>query len=55
MPAPMVAEALALVGGIARDADVVGLTITEFAPANEADAIKGSEVIAMLCEAATAQ
>lgn len=43
-------DAIALVGRIAREADVVGLTITEFAPSNDNDARKGSHVIAQLCE-----
>ena len=46
-------EAISLVGRIAREADLVGLTVTEFAPANEAEAREGSKVIARLCEAAT--
>jgi len=45
-------DAIALVGRIARDADVVGLTVTEFAPSDENEARKGSQVIARLCEAA---
>jgi arginase len=45
-------DALALVGRVARDADLVGLTLTEFAPADEDEARKGSQVIARLCEAA---
>ena len=45
-------DAIALVGRIAREADLVGLTITEFAPSNADDAGKGSQVIARLCEAA---
>ncbi|TPG05875.1 arginase family protein [Rhodanobacter glycinis] len=45
-------DAIALVGRIAREADVVGLTITEFAPSDENEARKGSQVIARLCEAA---
>jgi len=44
--------AIALVGQIAREADVVGFTVTEFAPADEDEARKGSQVIARLCEAA---
>ena len=44
-------EAVALVGRIARDTDVVGFTITEFAPSNEEEAREGSKVIARLCEA----
>lgn len=45
-------EAIALVRRIARAADLVGLTITEFAPADEEEARAGSQVIARLCEAA---
>jgi arginase len=48
-----VEEAIALVSRIARGSDVVGLTITEFAPANEEEAREGSKVIAGLCEAVT--
>ena len=44
-------EAIALVSRIAREADVVGLTVTEFAPSNEEEVRKGSKVIARLCEA----
>lgn len=44
-------EAIALVSRIAREADVVGLTITEFAPSNEEEAREGSKLIARLCEA----
>jgi len=47
-------EAIALVGCIAREADVVGLTVTEFAPADEDEVREGSRVIARLCEAALA-
>ena len=46
-------DAIALVRRIAREADVVGLTITEFAPADEDEAREGSRVIARICEAAT--
>ncbi len=46
-------DAIALVRHIARQADVVGLTITEFAPANEDQAREGGKVIARICEAAT--
>lgn len=46
-----VEDAIALVGRIAREADVVGLTVTEFAPADENEAREGSRVIARLCEA----
>lgn len=45
-------DAIALVGRIAGEADLVGLTVTEFAPADEDGARAGSEVIARLCEAA---
>ncbi|HEX7802640.1 MAG TPA: arginase family protein [Pseudoxanthomonas sp.] len=44
-------DAVALVGRIARGADVVGLTVTEFAPSNEEEVREGSKVIARLCEA----
>ena len=44
-------EAIDLVSSIAREADVVGLTVTEFAPSNEEEAREGSKVIARLCEA----
>ncbi|NUO74607.1 MAG: arginase family protein [Lysobacter sp.] len=44
--------AVALVADIARRADLVGFTVTEFAPANEGDAEAGSRVIARLCDAA---
>ncbi|HYZ47652.1 MAG TPA: arginase family protein [Sphingomonas sp.] len=50
-----VREALALVERIARESDVVGLTVTEFAPADAAAAREGSSVIAQLCEAAASQ
>lgn len=45
-------DAVALVGRIAKNADLVGLTITEFSPATDADAQGGAKVIARLCEAA---
>lgn len=45
-------DAVALVGRIAQEADLVGLTVTEFSPANEGEARGGSKVIARLCEAA---
>ena len=48
-------EAVALVGRIARDADLVGLTVTEFSPATDEEAREGSKVIARLCEAAVRQ
>lgn len=47
-----VEDAIALVSRIAREADVVGLTVTEFAPSDENEAREGSRVIAKLCEAA---
>lgn len=46
-----IADAIALVRRIAASADVVGLTITEFAPADEDAAREGSAVIAALCDA----
>ncbi|UXI67001.1 arginase family protein [Tahibacter amnicola] len=46
--------AIALVSRIARQADIVGLTITEFAPADADAAREGSRVIAQICDAATA-
>lgn len=45
-------EAVALVRRIAREADVVGLTVTEFSPAGDDEAREGSKVIARICEAA---
>ena len=48
-------DAIVLVGDIAQNADLVGLTITEFSPATEDDARAGSEVIAWICEAALGQ
>ena len=47
--------AVALVGRIAQNADLVGLTITEFSPANEDGAREGSKVIARLCQAAVGE
>lgn len=44
-------EAVGLLERIARQTDVVGLTVTEFAPADEAQASEGGRVIARLCEA----
>ena len=44
--------AIALVSRVAREADLVGFTVTEFAPADEDEAGEGSKVIARLCEAA---
>jgi len=46
-----VEEAIALVDRIARRADVVGLTVTEFAPCDEDEAREGSAVIARICAA----
>lgn len=46
-----VEEAVGLLDSIARQADVVGLTVTEFAPADEDQASEGGSVIARLCEA----
>ncbi|BDU16498.1 arginase family protein [Lysobacter auxotrophicus] len=48
-------DAIALLRRIALDADVVGLTITEFAPADDDEARAGAEVIDALCEAAGAR
>ncbi|HEY4145780.1 arginase family protein [Pinirhizobacter sp.] len=48
----LINDAMALVGRVARDADIVGLTVTEFAPANDDEAREGSKVIARLCQAA---
>jgi arginase len=45
-------DAIALVERFARDADIVGFTVTEFAPSNDDEAREGSRVIARLCEAA---
>lgn len=45
-------DAVSLVRRISQEADVVGLTVTEFAPADENAAREGSKVIARLCEAA---
>lgn len=45
-------DAIALVTRIARETDLVGLTITEFAPNDDAEAQAGSAVIARICEAA---
>ena len=44
-------QAIALLSRIAREADIVGLTITEFAPSNAEEAREGSKVIARICEA----
>lgn len=51
---PSVADAVALVRRLAIANDVVGMTITEFAPASDAAAAQGSAVIERLCEAAQA-
>ena len=48
-----VAAALALVRRIAAQADLVGLTITEFAPTNEEEARHGAVVIEQICRAAS--
>lgn len=48
-------EAVVMVKRISREADLVGLTITEFSPANDEDARAGGKVIARLCEAAIGQ
>lgn len=47
-----VQEAVDLVGCIARQAEVVGFSVTEFAPSDEDQAREGSRVMARLCEAA---
>ena len=47
-----VQEAVDLIGCIARQAEVVGFSVTEFAPSDEDQAREGSRVIARLCEAA---
>ncbi|MET1161767.1 MAG: arginase family protein [Pseudoxanthomonas sp.] len=44
-------DAIALLRRIAREAEVVGFTVTEFAPADDEEAREGSKVIARLCEA----
>jgi arginase len=49
-----VERAISLVSRIAREADLVGLTVTEFAPVDDAAAREGSLVIRRLCEAAIA-
>ncbi|MBA3666932.1 MAG: arginase family protein [Sphingomonas sp.] len=46
-----VEDAISLVHRIARESDVVGFTVTEFAPANDQDAQEGSKVIERLCDA----
>jgi arginase len=47
-------RAIDLIAGIAAQADMVGLTITEFAPANQRGAREGQAVIERICKAATA-
>ena len=47
-------EAIALVRRVSQQADIVGLTVTEFAPADEDEARAGGQVIARICEAAMA-
>ncbi len=47
-------DAVALVGRIAREADLVGFTVTEFAPADDDEARVGSRVIERLFEAVAA-
>ena len=47
-----VEDGVGLVRTLSKACDLVGLTITEFAPANAADAVEGSRVVARLCEAA---
>jgi len=46
-------DAVELVRRLAREANIVGFTVTEFAPTDDGAARDGSEVIALLCEAAT--
>ncbi|KGB56130.1 Arginase precursor [Sphingopyxis sp. LC81] len=48
-------DAVALVRRIATAGDLVGLTITEFAPADQDQAERGSRMIARLCAAALGQ
>ena len=47
-----IGEAIALVRRIAGESEIVGFTVTEFAPASDLDASEGSKVIARLCAAA---
>ncbi len=47
-----VAEALAMLRAVAGSATLVGLTVTEFAPADATAAAQGSQVLRQLCEAA---
>lgn len=44
---------LSLVRDLGRSGSLVGLTITEFAPVDQAAAENGSEYLARLCEAAS--
>ena len=48
-----VAAALALVRRVATEADLVGLTVTEFAPADADEARRGAVVISQICQAAS--
>jgi arginase len=48
-------KAVEVLGRIADEADVVGLTITEFGPKTDADAKEGGTVIARLCEVVAAR
>jgi arginase len=45
-----IATAVSLLQRIAKEGDIVGLTFTEFAPANEVDARSGSHTISSLCD-----
>jgi arginase len=45
-------DSITLIERIARHGDLVGMTITEFAPANDEGASQGADVIRRLCEAA---
>jgi arginase len=47
-------DAAMLLARIASEADVVGLTVTEFAPSNAEEVREGSKLIARLCEAVIA-
>jgi arginase len=44
-------DAVALIARIAHEAEVVGFTVTEFAPSNEEGVFEGSKVIARLLDA----
>jgi arginase len=46
-----ISSAIALMRRLASQNDIVGLTLTEFAPTNDSDANTGSDVIADLCRA----